>query len=604
MKSDIDVNNVLSELLKTSSRCYSFIGMLEEFHELNMNEVAYELNSAFTKARVNDNKMYTFSDGKMKELSSELVRNYPESLLNVNLLDNDSRNNKNEIEIDFQLKCLYKIVEYMKHECDIWKLNGVEFVKFCGELIEMNIPFRMDIMNRLFNGSNEYGNRWKEISVEVNGDEYKMMIKYMMIRLGDLQYNRERMRDEIIKSTLVPLTNEILNDFENYLKAPSRYVKNDKLSIDDIMKLFSVIGIDSSNEIVRQYLMNYTNSLFCYGTKVLENNEYDDTLREWVGDDYKWKLIYRASEHGYTAESFHEYCDEKGPTLVVIKSSRRWIFGGYTTQSWSGWCIYYDMIYYLIGENSDDSQAFIFTLKNPHGVKPARYMKRKEVEKTICCYPHYGPTFGDDSSYDIYIGYFCNKRNSCKILNTGTRGYECHHEYKSSLFVKTAGPDEENEFRVSDYEVFGIDYENRENINKLCKHPDIIWEFIETNDISEDSLKQVDDDTELLSDLDTIGWTNSKIRVKISQFSFKNPSEFLPDTQLVNRQYDNKLREWCGDYQWKMIYRASEHGYTASSFHEYCDNVKGPTLIVIKSDKGWIFGGYTTQSWSGNGIYI
>ena len=118
MKSDIDVNNVLSELLKTSSRCYSFIGMLEEFHELNMNEVVYELNSAFAKARVNDNKMYTFSDGKMKELSSELVRNYPESLLNVNLLDNDSRNNKNEIEIDFQLKCLYKIVEYMKHECD------------------------------------------------------------------------------------------------------------------------------------------------------------------------------------------------------------------------------------------------------------------------------------------------------------------------------------------------------------------------------------------------------------------------------------------------------------------------------------------------------
>ena len=45
-------------------------------------------------------------------------------------------------------------------------------------------------------------------------------------------------------------------------------------------------------------------------------------------------MIYRASEHGYTAKSFHNYCDDKGPTLVIVKSSRGWIFGGYTTQSW------------------------------------------------------------------------------------------------------------------------------------------------------------------------------------------------------------------------------------------------------------------------------
>ena len=102
-----------------------------------------------------------------------------------------------------------------------------------------------------------------------------------------------------------------------------------------------MISIDSSNEIVRQYLLNYTSSLICYGTKVLENSEYDDKLREWCGD-YKWKLLYRASEHGYTAKSFHEYCDDKGPTLVIIKSSGGWIFGGYTAKSWGGRCIYYD----------------------------------------------------------------------------------------------------------------------------------------------------------------------------------------------------------------------------------------------------------------------
>ena len=67
-------------------------------------------------------------------------------------------------------------------------------------------------------------------------------------------------------------------------------------------------------------------------------------MREWLGSDYDMKLLYRASEHGYTAKSFHKYCDDKGPTLIIIKSSEGWIFGGYTTQSWSGDGIYNDMI--------------------------------------------------------------------------------------------------------------------------------------------------------------------------------------------------------------------------------------------------------------------
>ena len=81
-----------------------------------------------------------------------------------------------------------------------------------------------------------------------------------------------------------------------------------------------------------------------FGSFLLENSDYDDILREWLGNDYAMKLIYRASEHGYTAKSFHNYCDDKGPTLIIIKSIEGWIFEGYTTQSWSGDGIDNDMI--------------------------------------------------------------------------------------------------------------------------------------------------------------------------------------------------------------------------------------------------------------------
>ena len=135
-------------------------------------------------------------------------------------------------------------------------------------------------------------------------------------------------------------------------------------------------------------------------------------------------------------------------------------------------------------------------MKNAHGVEPTRYMKRKESEHAIQCYPNYGPIFGDD----IYIDNYCNNRH-CKINNDGTKGYECHPEYKSSLFVNTAGPDEENKLAVLDYEVYTSYDSYKDYIFNACTYPDIIWEYVETKDISEESLKQIDDDVELLSDL-------------------------------------------------------------------------------------------------------
>ena len=90
-------------------------------------------------------------------------------------------------------------------------------------------------------------------------------------------------------------------------------------------------------------------------------------------------------------------------------------------------------------------------MKNPHGVEPTRFMKRKESNNAIYCNYSYGPMFGNS---DIYISENCNSSNNSSIYNDGTKGYECHPQYKKSLFVNTAGPDNLNPFSVLDYEVF------------------------------------------------------------------------------------------------------------------------------------------------------
>ena len=54
--------------------------------------------------------------------------------------------------------------------------------------------------------------------------------------------------------------------------------------------------------------------------------------------------------------------------------------------------------------------------------------------------------------------------------------------------------------------------------------------------------------------------------------------------------FDNRLLEL------KVIYRGSSHQFTRASFDAHC-LYKGPTLSLINSENGRLFGGYTSQPW-------
>ncbi len=56
---------------------------------------------------------------------------------------------------------------------------------------------------------------------------------------------------------------------------------------------------------------------------------------------------------------------------------------------------------------------------------------------------------------------------------------------------------------------------------------------------------------------------------------------------LLNKWFDEKLAEL------KLIYRGTDHEFTRKSWEDQCLH-KGPTLTVIQSDNGRIFGGYTS----------
>ena len=70
--------------------------------------------------------------------------------------------------------------------------------------------------------------------------------------------------------------------------------------------------------------------------------------------------------------------------------------------------------------------------------------------------------------------------------------------------------------------------------------------------------------------------------------------------------FAKKLNEWIPNAgNWTACWRATRHGWAASTFHSNCDG-KIPTLVivkVVKNSKNLVFGGYSTASWGGNGKF-
>ena len=81
-------------------------------------------------------------------------------------------------------------------------------------------------------------------------------------------------------------------------------------------------------------------------------------------------------------------------------------------------------------------------------------MKRKESDCAIQCWNYYGPVFGNKSSCDIGLLKNFSREGNCSVNNNGTYAYECHPQYKSSLFVTKHDYRSKNCFSLLDYEVY------------------------------------------------------------------------------------------------------------------------------------------------------
>ncbi|XP_055371995.1 uncharacterized protein LOC129605978 [Condylostylus longicornis] len=159
-------------------------------------------------------------------------------------------------------------------------------------------------------------------------------------------------------------------------------------------------------------------------------------LNGWYGvPKQSWRLIFRASTHGFNATSFHRHCDGIFPCFVIAIGTHGEISGGFTDVPWGktnrkGGYIHSD-------------RAFLFTL-NSNNESPCKFDIIKKPY-AICYHPDCGPIFGGGA--DLLISSCCNT-NSDSYSNL-PHSYDGINADFSTLFG-------DYHFQINDYEVYTL----------------------------------------------------------------------------------------------------------------------------------------------------
>ena len=103
-------------------------------------------------------------------------------------------------------------------------------------------------------------------------------------------------------------------------------------------------------------------------------------------------IIFRASQYNFNATYFHEICDGRNDTLVILRNDYGKTIGGFTHYPWKA---------HQTGEAVCDSgrKSFLFSLDTME-----KYVPQSDND-LIFCHAKYGPTFGKGN--DLYIADSC-----------------------------------------------------------------------------------------------------------------------------------------------------------------------------------------------------
>ena len=166
---------------------------------------------------------------------------------------------------------------------------------------------------------------------------------------------------------------------------------------------------------------------------------YKDQLVKWIGRPCHFRLLYKISRDGCSAQTFHQKCDSQGPTVTVLYNINKTIFGGYLSQSWNSSGIWIN-----------DPSAFLFRLQYNGASNPLKFAVTNAASAGYGN-SNYGPTFG--GGHDIYtFSGTINKSRDYFSLN----GYVNRIGNSYNLNNQNSNTITNDSLQVTDLEVYSV----------------------------------------------------------------------------------------------------------------------------------------------------
>ena len=223
------------------------------------------------------------------------------------------------------------------------------------------------------------------------------------------------------------------NDYKNYVE--NKFKELEKKESENLK--YNIEYNDGNylnSDEVNKYKVEHTKFKEKIDTQIMKYNDLNlietgikNKLKKTIK---KFNLLFRASRDGYSSSNFHSKCDGRGNTLIIVKTTNRRRFGGFTDLQWD-----------QSGNYKTGSNPFIFSLDE----KEIYYSKNGS--NSIYCHSSYGPTFG--GGHDFYI---CN---SCNSSNSSYENMNNSYENNGKKYPLTGS----NSFLVADYEVYQLELE-------------------------------------------------------------------------------------------------------------------------------------------------
>ena len=413
-----------NQLFKSVDELYLFIKNIFE----KKNVIIQDMNNRIMKLILG---AYDMINGGMKQIEVYLY----------------SQNNIN----DFILNDLF--LKYIKLEENINKLNEKNKILLDEnmKIKEDNLKFKSDIlklksdMNLLQIQNSRYENH---INLLLSGiDKITTFIDESSIKADEVDNSNIKKSVSLTKSNSVSqnLNLRSQNNLKNMYQSFDNYSlkQNQSLSQFNVNSNINEQDQEQDNNESEQNLSKFNEEQLyrteenrvifrngiLYGIikKYSEIEKVVAKIQTILQKGAKFTIIYKASELGDRAMTFHQKCDDIDISLILIETEKGVRFGGFTTKSWNGNCV-----------QKIDNDAFVFSID-----KNKIYEVIKN-EMAIGCYPKFGPVFFG-CQIRVYDNFFNKNSTTChKKLN-----FKTNEDYELN--------NGEQYFTVKDIEVYSIE---------------------------------------------------------------------------------------------------------------------------------------------------